>query len=250
MTDIPLWLPMAFFGVALVYSMAGFAGGSSYLALLLMAGFSYQQAPSVVLVCNLIVSASTFWCFYRAGHFSPQRTLPFALLSVPMAFVGAQIDIGKDFFYLLLGFSLLIASSRILLAGRDLTEKRRISTPRVWAIGVPIGGILGFLSGLIGIGGGIFLSPILFLTRWLDTKQIAAAGSFFIFVNSLSGFLGHAQKGMMISIESLPLLVLAVFLGGQLGARIGACRLPVLGLQRVAALLLLLVSINLLGKIF
>ena len=248
--NLPFWLPFAFFFVALIYSMVGFAGGSSYLALLILAGLSYQQVPPIALVCNLIVSASAFWHFYKGGYFDFKKVLPFIVFSIPMAFLGGKMAIGKELFYLLLGLSLFVAGFRMLIPEKNFAGARTVSLMKMWLVGMPIGAALGFLSGLVGIGGGIFLSPLLLLMRWLDAKQTAAAASFFILVNSLSGLLGQVQKGAMVPGEPLLFLGLAVLLGGQFGARIGATRLPRLGIQRITALLILYISINLLGKVF
>ena len=108
--DFPIWLPLAFFLVALVYSMVGFAGGSSYLAILMLAGLPYKEVPPIALMCNLIVSASAFWHFHRAGYFDFKKILPFIVFSIPMAFLGGRMALSKQLFCLLLGFSLFVAA--------------------------------------------------------------------------------------------------------------------------------------------
>ena len=250
MFELPLWLPIAFFFIAFIYSMVGFAGGSSYLAILILAGLPYKQVPPIALLCNLIVSCSAFWHFYKGGYFDFKKALPFIVFSIPMAFLGGKMAIGKELFCLLLGFSLFVAGLRMLTPDKNFSEIRAVSLKEMWLIGMPLGAALGFLSGLVGIGGGIFLSPLLLLMRWLDAKQTATAASFFILVNSLSGLFGQMHKGAMAPSESFIFLGLAVLLGGQFGARIGVYRLPRLGIQRITALLILYVSINLLGKVF
>ena len=250
MVDPMLWLPIAFFFVALVYSMVGFAGGSSYLALLILAGLPYREVPPIALFCNLIVSASAFWHFRQAGHFSFKKILPFIVCSIPMAFLGGRTVISKKLFCLLLGISLLAAGLRLLLPDKRFEETCVVSDRKMWLAGAPLGGILGFLSGLVGIGGGIFLSPLLLLMRWANSKQAAASASFFILVNSLSGLFGQSQKGAVVAHESLLFLGAAVLIGGQLGSRLGSYRLPRLGLQRITALLIVYVSMNLLLKVF
>ena len=247
MTD---FLPFWFFLIALVYSMVGFAGGSSYLAFLILAGLSYKQVPPIALCCNLIVSASAFWHFYRAGHFDLKKTLPFIVFSVPLAFLGGRATLSKELFCLLLGFSLFVAGLRLLLPDQRFDQTRAVSRRILWLVGAPLGAGLGFLSGLVGIGGGIFLSPLLLLMRWMNPRQAAASASFFILVNSLSGLFGQAQKATIIMPGSIIFLGLAVLAGGQLGARLGSYRLPRLGLQRITAVLILYVSINLLSKVF
>ncbi|MBI3252451.1 MAG: sulfite exporter TauE/SafE family protein [Candidatus Omnitrophica bacterium] len=250
MLDLPFWLPLAFFFVAMIYSMVGFAGGSSYLALLVLAGLPYKQVPPVALLCNLIVSASAFWHFYKGGHFDLKKALPFIVFSIPLAFLGGKMAISKELFHLFLGFSLFVAGARMLLPDKNFMETRPVSSKKMWLVGMPLGAALGFLSGLVGIGGGIFLSPFLLLMRWMDAKQTAAAASFFILVNSLSGLLGQMHKGAAAPGEPFLFLGLAVLLGGQFGARIGAYRLPRPGVQRITGLLILYVSFSLLGKVF
>ena len=249
--DFPTWLPAAFFLIAFVYSMAGLAGGSSYLAVLILAGLTYKQVPSVALFCNLIVSTCAFWHFYRGGHFDFKKVLPFVLLSIPAAYFGGSMMIGKQLFCFLLGLSLLVAGARMLLPEKKSEATRLISDRERWLVGLPVGAALGFLSGLVGIGGGIFLSPILLLIRWANAKQAAAAASFFILVNSFSGLLGQAQKAASIPFsEPILFLGLVVFIGGQIGASIGSYRLPRFVLQKIAGILILYVSINLIGKAF
>ena len=250
MLELPFWLPIAFFLIALVYSMVGFAGGSSYLAILILAGLPYKQVPPIALTCNLIVSCSAFWHFYKGGYFNFKSVLPFIVLSIPMAFLGGKMAIDKELFYLLLGFSLLVAGVRLLMPDKKFEDHCFVSLKERWFVGAPLGAGLGFLSGLVGIGGGIFLSPLLLLMRWVNAKEAAAAASFFILVNSLSGLLGQAQKATIIAPQSFIFLGFAVLLGGQIGARIGSYRLPRLGLQRITALLILYVSINLITKAF
>lgn len=243
-------LPLLFFLVALVYSSVGFAGGSSYLAILILAGLPYTEVPSIALLCNLIVSCSAFWHFYKGGYFNFKKVLPFIIFSIPMAFLGGKTAISKELFYLLLGFSLLIAGVRMLMPDKKFEEAREVYSKEIWCVGLPVGAGLGFLSGLVGIGGGIFLSPLLLLMRWVNAKEAAATASFFILVNSLSGLLGQAQKAAIVTHESFVFLGASVLIGGQLGARLGSYRLPRIGLQRITAILILYVSFNLLGKVF
>lgn len=248
--DLPAWLPFIFFLIALIYSMVGFAGGSSYLAILILAGLPYKQVPPIALICNLIVSCSAFWHFYKGGYFNFRKILPFVIFSIPMAFIGGKITLSKEVFYLLLGFSLLIAGTRMLMPDKNFEEMREVSLKEIWFLGLPIGAGLGFLSGLVGIGGGIFLSPLLLFMRWVNAKEAAATASFFILVNSFSGFLGQIQKNAIVAHQSFIFLGLAVFLGGQIGSRVGSYRLPRLTIQRITAVLILYVSINLIGKVF
>lgn len=220
------------------------------MAVLILAGLPYRQVPPIALLCNLVVSSSAFWHFFKGGHFDFRKVLPFIIFSIPMAFLGGTIPLSKELFYLLLGFSLLIAGARMLMPDKIFEQPRVVSFKKIWSVGLPVGAGLGFLSGIVGIGGGIFLSPLLLLMRWVNAKEAAAAASFFILVNSFSGFLGQTQKIGAIVPPSFIFLGLAVLCGGQIGSSFGSYRLPRLGLQRVTALLILYVSFNLIRKVF
>jgi uncharacterized protein len=245
MEQMPYWIPVAFFLVALFYSMVGFGGGSSYLALLVLAGLSYQTIPPLALTCNLIVTTGGFWHFHRAGHFRLKNVLPFVVLSIPMAYVGGRIPIGKELFCVLLGLSLLAVAVRMLLPTEKFQSSKNITWKHAWIVGLPLGALLGFLAGVVGIGGGIFLSPLLLFLGWANMKEAAASASFFIMANSASGLLGQLQKGAA-SMEWIIPLGLAVLLGGQIGSRMGAYKIPKVRLQQVLAVLVLYVSIKLL----
>ncbi len=243
--EIPIHLPIIFFFIALFYSLVGFGGGSSYLAVLVLVGLPYQDIPPMALICNLIVAAGGCWLFYKAGHLKLKNVLPFIILSIPMAYLGGRIMIGKELFCLLLGLSLFVVAVRMFLPSGILESQKEISWRRAWIMGVPIGAVLGFLAGLVGIGGGIFLSPLLLLMKWVNVKEAAATASFFILVNSLAGLMGQVQKGVA-QIHWLIPLGIAVFVGGQIGSRMGAFRVPKVRLQQMLAILVLYVSVKLL----
>lgn len=242
--EFPIWLYAAFFGVAAVYSLFGFGGGSSYLAILVVAGFSYRSIPPIALACNIIVAASGFYQYARAGHFKLGKTLPFVILSVPMAYLGGSLTVSKKVFCLLLGFSLFFAGLRTLI-----DREFQINTPtntRRWTLGLFAGGGIGFLSGLVGIGGGIFLSPLLLVARWADSKQAAAAAAFFILVNSAAALAAHVRKAPL-EFSSIGPLVLIVFAGGLIGSRLGARHVPKLVLRRMLAVFIFYASFKLIG---
>ncbi len=242
-------LPLLFFITALVYSTAGLAGGTTYLALLTLFAFPHDLIPMLALLCNLVVSLGGVWHFSR--QLPLRRILPFLLTSIPMSYWGASIPIGRRPFTILLAISLLAAAFRLLIADESLKPGRQIDRKIAWFVGLPSGGLLGFLSGLVGIGGGVFLSPLLLLTGWTDPRGAAASASLFIFVNSLAGLAGQFSK------EGLPLpgpeaigLLLAVFLGGQIGSRLGSRQFSRLTLQRITALLIAVVSAKLWWGLF
>ena len=241
-----IWLPAIFFLIAFLYSMVGLGGGTSYLAVLAFAGLPHNEIPVIALICNSIVASSGFWLFYKAGFVRWKFILPFVILSVPAAYLGGRIAIDKNLFRLLLGFSLFVAALRMFLPNKLFENKKEISATKAWAVGLPVGGLLGFLSGLIGIGGGIFLSPLLISMGWVNVKEASAAAAFFIAVNSLSGLAGHLKRSA-VDFEIIFPLAIAVFFGGQFGARLGAYKIPNLRLEKILALFILYVSVKLIG---
>lgn len=246
MENVPYLVPL-FFLTALVYSMTGLGGGSTYLALLALFAFPYERMPVAALLCNLIVVSGGCWFFIRAGHFSMRTILPFLLTSIPMAALGGSLPIGKTPFALLLGISLGIAAFRMFFAEKAIEGTRAPSWKSIWLVGLPAGALFGFVSGLVGIGGGIYLSPLLLILGWADSKQAAASASLFILVNSLAGLFGHFARGGLAVVDgSIGPLLIAVFLGGQIGSRLGSRKIPRLALQRITAVLILAVS----GRIF
>lgn len=239
-------LPLLFFFVALIYSIAGFAGGSSYTALLIASGVPFAQVAPTALFCNLVVSSAAADNFRRAGHLKWGLVLPFLAASVPMAYIGARIPVGKNVFLLLLGFSLAIAGLRLFLG-----QSGAVAVPpkgkRLWTFGLPLGAGMGLLSGIVGIGGGIFLSPLLVLMRWATVKEASAAAAVFIFANSLSGLAGKVQGGAVFA-AGMPWLLAAAVCGGWIGSRLGSESLPATGVRRVLASLLLYGSFFMVSK--
>lgn len=238
-----IYIVPLFFLTALVYASVGFGGGSTYLALLVLFSFPYLSVPKVALLCNLIVVTSGVYHHTRAGNLSIGRILPFVVTSIPFAYWGGTIPIEQRVFLLLLGFSLAVAGLRLLFGENRAAIRKEVSRGVAWSIGLPLGALLGFLSGLVGIGGGIFLGPILYLLGWGDGRQIAASTSLFIFANSLFGLWGQFQKDPFTVGSGVILpLGIAVLLGGQIGSRWSVGRIPPVVLQRMTALLVLFVS--------
>lgn len=236
-----------FFLTGFVYAMGGLAGGSTYLALLVLFQYPYGSIPKIALLCNLIVSAGGTWHFVKARHLDLKRVLPFLITSIPAAYLGGRIPIGKEIFTLLLGLSLTAAAARLLILDRALEALKAPDFRNTWAVGLPVGAALGFFSGLVGIGGGIFLAPVLLFLRWAGPRQAAAAASLFILVNSTSGLLGQFTKGGIdIPTAHIVPLVASAFLGGQIGSRVGTGRIPSLALQRITGFLILTVALRLL----
>ncbi len=244
-TLIPL-----FFITACVYSSAGFAGGSTYIALLILFNVPFQAVPKIALICNLIVGTGGLYYYIKEGLFDWKRLLPFILASVPFAYLGGSLPVNKTLFLSLLGFSLGIAGLRLLFINQPLDLKKVPGLDLPWIANFGIGSVLGLLSGVVGIGGGIFLSPILYFLHWGNARQIAAASCFFIWINSISGLLGQFSKdGFLEGKELLLPLLLAVFLGGQIGSRLSVGRLSLMQIQMLCAVLILSVSVRILWNL-
>ncbi len=221
------WLPIGFFATALLYASVGFGGGSTYSALLALAGTNYQLLPIISLACNIIVVTGSCIRFARAGQVPLRGALTLSLIAAPLAFLGGLTPIKQHTFLLLLGVSLVLAGLALLLPRAPESE----AEPSPLAKWAPLAAApLGYLAGLVGIGGGIFLAPLLHLTRWNSARRIAATTSLFILINSVSGLIGQLAKagpdrfGLALS-GALPLLI-AVVIGGQLGSLLAVRFLP------------------------
>ena len=245
---MPLVLVFLFFITAALYASVGFGGGSTYNALLVLSGADYRILPAIALTCNIIVVAGGTYAFTRAGQMRWRRLAPFLVTSVPAALIGGRIPISETVFIGALGFSLLAAGLHLALdRNRDVDSETRPLTP---ALAWGVGGAIGFLSGLVGIGGGIFLAPVLYLIHWGKPKEIAAACSIFILVNSVSGLMGQLLKlgelNALSLIGSYWVLFPAVLIGGQIGSRLANFGLSSLTIKRLTAVLILYVSARLL----
>lgn len=246
------WLALAFLATAALYASVGFGGGSTYNALLVLGGADFRVVPVIALVCNLIVAMGGTVAALRAGRLHLDTALPMTLAAVPMALVGGATPIQERTFTWLLGLS-LCGAGLVLLARpqRDAQAQPGRGRGVGWLLGVPLGAAFGLLAGLVGIGGGIFLAPILHLTRAARPKVIAAAASFFILANSVAGLAGQALKlrGDLPAAELARFvwLPVAVLVGGQLGTRVGLHRLSEQAVRRLTALLVLYVGLRLLS---
>jgi hypothetical protein len=201
----------------------------------------------IALALNVLVTSLGLWHYARSRHFSPGLLLPFAVTSVPMAFLGGSLEIEPRLFALLLGLALLLAALRLLGLGRAI--RPQMAQGRwLWPVGLGLGALLGFLAGLIGVGGGIFLSPLLLFLGWADAKRTAATAAAFIWLNSLSGLMAHTLGGAPDWELLLPLLAV-VAVGGGLGSRLGAFRFSHVGIQRLLGAVLLVASVKLLLQV-
>ncbi len=224
------------FVVAMLYSSVGHGGASGYLALMAVYAFSPEVMKPTALILNLFVSLISFIQFYRGEHFKWKIFLPLAIASIPMAFIGGLITMEASLYKRILGTLLFIPVIRFLFFANIPDEELKKSN---LALSVLIGSLIGFISGLIGIGGGIILSPVLLLLKWTNQKQTAAISALFIFVNSLSGLAGQLTKGINFSPDMLTYVAIA-FAGGLCGAYLGALKFNQNILKNTLALVLML----------
>jgi uncharacterized membrane protein YfcA len=237
-------LAVFFFVTALLYAAVGFGGGSTYNALLVLAGADYRAVPVVALACNILVVSVGSWRFARGGHVDWRRIWPLFALSIPLAWVGGRLIVAEPVFVGLLAMSLFAAGLLMLWQPRW----QRDGPPRVasrWVEPVA-GGALGFLAGMVGIGGGIFLAPLLYLLRWGSPRAIAGTSAVFILANSISGLAGQLAKGSSVGILGAywPLFP-AVVAGGLIGSTLGSSRLDPKYVRILTALLILYVAVRL-----
>jgi hypothetical protein len=228
--------------VAFLYASVGHGGASGYLALMAIFSIAPDVMKPTALLLNLFVSMVAFIQFYRGGHFHLKLFLPFAITSIPFSFIGGLIVVDGQVYKQILGLLLLVPIVRFLAFKNG--EVNKAGEANVGG-SLLIGSIIGFLSGLIGIGGGILLSPVILLLGWAGQKQTAAVSALFIFVNSLAGLGGQLVKGVQFSAD-MYLYVLVAFAGGLGGAYFGSMRLPQRSLKGILALVLLLASYKLL----
>ena len=214
-------LTIFFFITAILYSSVGFGGGSTYLALMLIWGIPFYIFPIIALFCNIIVVSGNSINFIRSGNLNIKLLIPYLIGSIPFAFIGGSIPIEKEFFEILLFITLIIAGFFLLMESKSFNQNEiKINNiPKIFS--VIIGSIIGFISGLIGIGGGIFLSPLLFLIKAGYPKHITSTASLFILINSIFGIAGQLTKNIILSefLNYWPLFV-AVLIGGQIGSNL------------------------------
>lgn len=241
---MPILIPL-FALVALIYASVGFGGGSTYTALLALSGMDYRAIPALSLLCNIIVVSGGCLFYWRAGLIDMRAMAPLLIVSAPLAFLGGLWPIDEALFYWILGAALLLSAGALLIPAACLA-------PRRWPLPVmmAVSGLIGLLAGLSGIGGGIFMAPLLHLTRWADARRIAAFASVYILINSAAGIAGQLGKNGALSAADMaqaywPLL-LAVFAGGQMGSYLGMHWISPRYLRWLTALLVGYVAVRLL----
>lgn len=238
-------LSILFFLTAILYSSVGFGGGSTYLALLLIWGVPYTIFPIIALACNIIVVSGNCFNYIRAGNLNLKLLIPYLIGSIPLSFIGGSLSLEKEFFEILLFLILLIAGCLLLFNFSSYDNKESSYKNIPFFLSVIIGGVLGFISGIVGIGGGIFLSPIMFLLKVARPKHIITVTSLFILMNSIFGIIGQLTKE--ISLEDIYpyfYLIIMVFIGGQVGNYLNLKILPTRILAIITSGLVLFVAIR------
>ncbi len=250
-----LLLFLSFFITAILYASVGFGGGSTYNALLILAETNYLILPSIALICNIIVVSGGTYSFAKQGYMNITRIAPWVISSVPAAFFGGSINVSETIFIGLLGFTLLIAGVRMLFTNKKSYLLENIKIPTLlstYILPVILGAILGLLAGIVGIGGGIFLAPLLYFLGWGKAKEIAATCSVFILFNSIAGLAGQSIKlndaNILIQITEYWRLFIAVLIGGQIGSWLGSKKLNPKTISNLTATLILYVAIKLIVK--
>ncbi len=247
-------LPVLFAAVAFLYSMAGFGGGSTYIALLAISGLPLAAVPIIALSCNLVVTTQGSYLLIRKGHANWKLLLPLLSASIPLAFVGGLWRLPEAVFLNVLAGALTVAGLVMLWQNRmPVSGEESVREPGALKLSL-VGGVLGLLAGVTGIGGGIYLAPVMHLFRWSKAQSIAACTSIFIALNSLSGLLGQLSKGSA-AVGELPFGLLIgcpvmVLIGGRLGSSQLSARFTGKGIRAVTAVVILLVAMRLWLKVF
>ena len=227
--------------MAFLYAMVGHGGASAYLALMALLSFSPEVMRPTALILNLFVAGISFVQFWRAGFFKPRLFVVFAISSIPFSYLGGLQEVDEPVYKKILGVLLLFAIARMLGLFGKANKKQEVN----WPLGLAVGAAVGYLSGLIGIGGGIILSPVILLLGWGNVKETAAVSALFIWVNSLAGLLGQIQSGIEVAQDIYLLLGLAI-VGGIFGATLGSKKLSFTHLNWILSAVLILASVKLL----
>ena len=244
-------LSILFFVTAILYASVGFGGGSTYLALMLIWDIPYYIFPVIALICNIFVVSGNSFNYIKAGNLNLKLLLPYLIGSIPLAFIGGSLQIDKNLFEIFLFIVLATAGTLLLINFKSYDDNESSYRDIPILISILIGGILGFVSGVVGIGGGIFLSPILFLIKAAKPKHIVTAASLFIFINSISGVIGQLTKNIVLSdISNYWYLFLVVIIGGHIGNYLNLKIFPTRLLALITSVLVLFVAIRIGIKLF
>ncbi len=240
---IELLIPLgiAILVIAFLYSSVGHAGASGYIAAMTLFGLSATVIKPAALVLNILVALLATWQFWRAGHFSWKLFWPFAVSSVPFAFLGGYITLPTEVFRIIVGVVLLYSAARFLIQPREDNEPHAPTKP----VAITLGAGLGLLSGLTGVGGGIFLTPLMIFMRWARTKTASAISALFILANSISGLLGNVTSTKQLPFFALPLAVAAI-VGGSVGSYYGSRHFSPVVIKRLLGVVLVIAGLKML----
>jgi hypothetical protein len=231
---------VALFVVAVLYSSVGHGGASGYLAVMALFSVASATTRPTALILNVCVASIAFVQFYRAKSFDWRIFLPFAAASVPQAYIGGRVQLAEPVYKAILGVCLIVAAVRLSIKLGSETDPKR---PPVW-LALVIGAILGFVSGLVGVGGGIFLTPVLLLMNWTDARTAAGVSALFILVNSVAGLAGGARELSQLS-GTVFVWISAAVIGGMIGSTLGSRRFDSLTMRRVLAGVLIVAGLKL-----
>ena len=246
-----LLLAILFLVTATLYSSVGFGGGSTYLALLLIWGVPYFIFPIIALLCNILVVSGNSINYIRSGNLNLRLLIPYLIGSIPMAYIGGSLPIEKRLFEILLFLVLAVAGSLLLFNFKSYDDREESYRKIPTLVSILIGAALGFISGIVGIGGGIFLSPILFLIRAAKPKHIVTTASLFILINSISGIIGQLTKNVvLVEVTNYWYLLAVVLIGGQVGNFLNLKIFSTRILALITAFLVLFVAIRMGSRIF
>lgn len=245
---ISYFLLPVFFLVALFFSSVGHGGASGYLAIFALAGVARTEIAPVVLIMNMIVALNSLFNYWRAKYFSTKLLIPFVISSIPASFVGGLFKLSTNLFSALLGTVLLLVGIWLLFYKEQINSRLKGFLGKPFLYAIPIGILIGLVSGMSGIGGAVFLSPILLMTNWADSKQTAAVASAFVTLNSAAALIAKSFH-TVIHWDVALILGIVVLLGGQIGAYYGANRVQHKFLQKILGIALLLASLKLLNDL-
>jgi uncharacterized protein len=244
-STVTLLLALLIFVVALLYSTVGHAGASGYLAAMALFGMAPVVMKPTALVLNILVAAIGSVRFYRSGFFSWRTFWPFALTSIPMSFVGGAITLPDLIYKTIVGIVLLYSAIRLFFSA-SVSQDQETKIVPIW-IALIVGAAIGLLSGLTGVGGGIFLSPVLLLMHWARTKETSGISATFILVNSIAGLLGHVSAVAQVP-GNIMVWGVAAIVGGLIGTDLGTRVLPVAGIRRWLSVVLVVAGVKLLSE--